>query len=73
MKRIGFKCGFQPPLISLIRIAPSAQLCCRPRITLGGALSNPCAQVLRKMCLASLLGGRFERSQFDDGRGHSLR
>ena len=58
MQRIGFKRGFQPPLISLIRIAPSAQLRRRPRIALGGALRNPCAQVLRKLCLARLLRGQ---------------
>ena len=73
MQRIGFERGFQPPLVSLIRIAPSAQLRRRPRIALGGAFRNPCAQVLRKLCLARLLRGHFERSQFDDGRGYSLR
>jgi hypothetical protein len=44
-----------------------------PRVALGGALSNPCAQVLRKLYLARLLRGQLERSQLDDGRGHSLR
>ena len=43
MKCIGFKRGFQPPLVSLIRIAPSAQLRRRSRIAFGGAFRNPCA------------------------------
>jgi len=73
MQRIGFEPGIQAPLVSLIRIAASAQLCCRPRIALGGAFGNPRAQVLRKLCLARLLRGQLERSQLDDGRGYSLR
>jgi hypothetical protein len=73
MKCIGFEPGIQPPLIALIGIPPFAQLCRSPHIALGGALCNPCAQVLRKLCLARLLRGQFERSQLDDGRGYSLR
>jgi ABC-type Fe3+-hydroxamate transport system substrate-binding protein len=33
----------------------------------------PCAQALRKLCLARPLRGQLERSQLDDGCGHSLR
>ena len=73
MKRIGFKRGFQPPLISLIRIAPSAQLSRCPRIALGGALRNPCAEAIRELRLACLLRGHFEHPQLDDGGGYSLR
>jgi len=73
MKRTGLKRGFQAPLVSLIRIAPSTQLRRRPRIALGGAFGNPCAQVLRKLRLARLLRGQLERSQLNYRCGNSLR
>jgi hypothetical protein len=72
MKRIGFKRGLQPPLVSLIRVAPSTQLCRRPRIAFGGALRNPCTESIRGLRLARLLRGHFERTQLYDGGGDSL-
>ena len=41
VQRVCFQPCIEPPLIALIRIAPSSKLCGRPRISLGGSVRYP--------------------------------
>ena len=54
-----FQGCIEPPLIPLIRIAPSSKLRGRPRISLAGPVRYPGAEILRKCVLPPLLNGLF--------------
>jgi hypothetical protein len=70
--RVRFQTCVEPPLVSLIRIAPATQLCRCPRIALGGAFGNPCAEVLRKCFLSPLLYRQLQDAYFENGLGRCL-
>ena len=53
MQCVWFQRCVEPSLVSLVRIAPATKLCRRPRVALGGALSNPCAQVSSETVLGA--------------------
>ena len=72
VKPVYFQPCIEPPLIALVRISPPSKLCGRPRISLFGFVRNPCAEILRKYFLPSLLNGLLQGANFKYGLCRSL-